>query len=441
MKKITLNTLISSSLSKYLSHNRIYFWLGIFAFLITISACDNPDLNSFKTPLVNDTFGTKSVDTFSLIIRTELIDSIPSYNFTQDLIGCYKDGITGKTIASTYFNFRLPSATIKLPTSININSVTLNLRYSGLTNYFGNITERQSFNIYEISQKLKSDSIYYSTYKPAYSTSVGKWSGVMNPADTILHITLTNDFGKKLLSGNAGQLSTNDSFQNFFRGLAIVPEDKVFTGAIVYFLLNHTQTTLSVKYNDTGIVIFPINGYSVRFSNFTHDYSGSIIKTQLNNPKAEYSDLPIQPMSGTKITIKLPYLKHLVDLNALISIHKAEITFPLDLNSPYNANVPKSLLLLKTDTANKFVSIIDHDYENYFGGLLNSSKTSYSFVITRYIQQLLQEYVKDPNYIDKYTLTLIIPSDNPITAAPVILKNIDASGNKLVKLKLWYSKL
>ena len=440
MKKIIKNTLTSSSPSNFISLFFNNIWLACLALIITISACDNPDVNNFKTPLTNDTFGTRSVDTLSLILRTELLDSVPSYNFTEDIIGCYRDGITGKTVASSYFSLRLPSATIKLPVTVKVNSVILNIRYAGLTNYFGNITERQTFYIYEVTEKLIYDSIYYSTHNAACDPSpIGIWTGVFNPADTVLSIELDTVFGKKLLSAKTNQLSINDSFQNFFKGIAIVPDEKVFTGAIVYFLLNNTKTNLSIHYNDTGVVVFSVNSNSVRFSNFKHDYSGSIIQSQINNPKIEYSNFPLQPMSGTKVTIRIPYFKHLID-SGLIAIHRAEITFPLDLNSPYNVNAPASLLLLKTDTANKLISIIDRT-ENYYGGLLNASKTSYSFIITRYLQQLLKEYTLNPSYVEPYTLTLIVPSDNPITAAPVMLKNIDAGGKKVVNLKLWYSKL
>jgi hypothetical protein len=98
------------------------------------------------------------------------------------------------------------------------------------------------------------------------------------------------------------------------------------------------------------------------------------------------------------------------------------------------------LLLVQTDSSNKLILIADRN-ENYYGGLLNNTKTSYSFVITLHIQNLLQQYILDPNYKEKYTLILIIPSDNPITAAPVIIKNLDAQGKKVTKLKIWYSRV
>jgi hypothetical protein len=436
MMKITKNTLISSSPFKYISHFYNNIWLAVFALVITISACDNPDLTNFKTTLTNDTFGTR-VDIISLIIRTKKMDPVPSYNFTKDLIGCYHDGITGTTVASSFFNFRLPSATIKLPTTVNVNSVILTLRYAGKGNYFGNITEQQTFNIYELTQKLKLDSAYYSSNKPAYNQNpIGVWKGSFNPdVDTILNLKLSEDFcttlGKKLQNATKSQLSNNDSFQAFFKGMCIVPDSNVsndFTGAIVYFLLNNAKTTLTVHYNDTDLV-FPVNSYSARFNNFKHNFEGSIIQK-------DTTLLILQPLAGTQVTIKIPNFKHLID-SGLIAIHKAEITFPLDEKSPYNASAPSSLLLLQTDLLNQLISIADRT-ENYYGGLLNTAKTSYSFIITRYFQQLLKEYAKDPNFIEKNTLTLIIPSDNPITASPVILKN---AGDKVVKLKIWYSRL
>lgn len=440
MNKIIKNTLTSSRHSEFSEHFAAFFGLLCLLLLISFSSCDNPDLNNFKTPLSVDTFGTKSTDTFSLVVRTRAIDSIPSYNFTKDLIGCYNDMITGKVVASAYISFRLPSYTVKFPAAAIYDSVVLTIKYSGNTDYFGNILEPQTLRIYELTEKLKYDSHYYSTSKPAINQiPIGVWTGFMNPADTLLNIKLTKEFADKLLSATTDQLSTNEKFIDFFRGISIVPDDQVLQGSVVYFLLNNSKTKISLYFNDTGLVVFPVNAYSARFNNFKHDFTGSTIQTQLSQPDKEFSEIILEPLSGTKAIIKIPYFKHLID-SGLIAIHRAELTFPLDLNSPYNSSAPKSLLLVQTDSLNRFISIIDHDKEYYYGGLLNSSKTAYSFIITRYFQNLLKEFKLNPNYKDPNTLTLIIPSDNPISAVPVILKNTDG-GKQVIKLKVWYSKM
>lgn len=443
MKKIIKNTLISSRPFRFLSRFPNYLWLAFISLVIIISACDNPDLNNFKTPLVVDTFGTKSVDTFSFIVRTKLMDSIPSYSFTKDLIGCYNDLIVGKVVASAYVSFRLPSYSVKFPANTIHDSAVLTIRYSGVNDYFGNILEPQTFRIFEVTEKLKYDSHYYSTSKPAINQlPIGEWTGFLRPQDTLLNFKLTKEFSDKLLAATDDQLSTNDKFIDFFRGIAIVPDGQVLQGAIVYFLLNNSKTSISLYFNDTGHVVFPVNAYSARFNNFKHDFTGSGIQTQLSQPQTEFNDVILDPMSGSMLKIKIPYLKHLID-SGFIAIHRAEITFPLDLNSPYYANAPASLLLIQTDSSNKFSSIIDHDDLNsgYYGGLLNTAKTAYSFTITRYFQQLLQQYKLNPLYIEKKTLTLIIPSDNPITASPVLLLNRDQNNKPAFKLKIWYSKM
>ena len=144
-------------------------------------------------------------------------------------------------------------------------------------------------------------------------------------------------------------------------------------------------------------------------------------------------------MAGTQVNIQIPHIKHMID-SGLVAIHRAELFFPVDINSPYYANLPASLLLVKSDAQNQLTNIADR-LEVFYGGLLNKSKTGYTFIITRHIQQLLQEYLKNPYYIDKYTLTLIIPSDNPIIASPVLLLNRDQNNKPAITLKIWYSKM
>ena len=445
MNKIIKNTLISSRPFNILSCFPTYVWLAFISLVISLSACDNPDLNNFKTPLGLDTFGTKSIYVDTIIARTKLMAPLKSLDYTKDLIGCYNNDFNvGKAVASAYINFRLPSYTVKFPAGAKCNSITLTLKYSDSAGYFGNINEEQTWQVFEVTEKLKYDSLYNSNSKPIVNnTPIGSWTGVFVPKDTILTINLDPSFANKLLSAPDTVLSTNDLFTNFFRGIAIIPDENVSQGAIVYFLLNNAKTTLTLKFNDTGKVVFPVNSYSARFANFKHDYTGSEIGKQLadsiNNYKTEFNDLILESMAGTQVNIQIPHIKHMID-SGLVAIHRAELFFPVDINSPYYANLPASLLLVKSDAQNQLTNIADR-LEVFYGGLLNKSKTGYTFIITRHIQQLLQEYLKNPYYIDKYTLTLIIPSDNPIIASPVLLLNRDQNNKPAITLKIWYSKM
>jgi hypothetical protein len=67
-------------------------------------------------------------------------------------------------------------------------------------------------------------------------------------------------------------------------------------------------------------------------------------------------------------------------------------------------------------------------YETYYGGKLDNNTGSYSFVVTRYVQDLVNQYLKDSLFVSKYRLNLIIPSDNPILAVPLILSNLNNQG-------------
>jgi hypothetical protein len=109
-----------------------------------------------------------------------------------------------------------------------------------------------------------------------------------------------------------------------------------------------------------------------------------------------------------------------------------------DLSLSYLSKAPPSLLLLQTDKDNTNFAIIDR-YEDYFDGIYNPQTESYSIIITRFIQKELVNYYNDTNYESEFDLNLIIPSDNPIVADPLVIRaNQDLSS---AILKLSYTKV
>jgi hypothetical protein len=423
---------------------RLYFFAWFF--VLFLYSCDNPDLTNFDTPLTLGRYDTVIMN-LPLIVKSVPVDSIITNGLTTDLIGSYYDTTVGSVKASVFAEFGLPYHNFDFGTSPKLDSVVLSMKYAGSTAYFGNLNQMMYLEVFELSNRIHIDSSYYSTTNiPFYPTKIGTWIGYPQPSSSTLRIKLSNDFGNKLLSATSTQLSTDDAFAEFFKGIAIVPKSQLpyinSQGSIVDFYLQDSRSTITIYYKndaDTSSISLSVTDISARFSKYEHDFSGSFAKKQFDNKDKEFPILVLQPLGGVKLSIDIPDLKKLVD-SSMIAIHRAEIIFTVDLNSPYIANIPTSLILLKSDSAGKISSIVDR-LESHYGGTYNTYKKYYSFGITRHIQDLLMSYSKDPYFKELYKLNLIIPSDNPVTSSPLLINNKDVNGNSLIKLKLIYSKI
>ncbi len=409
--------------------------------LLFVISCDDPDLYELTSPKGNNLFDYNYTDTTTVKLRTIREDSIRSDEFTKDLIGAYSDAIIGKVKASVFANLRLPNTEVNWGDSPEFDSVIINIKYSDKDDFFGNINDEVTFNVYEITDSIFRDSVYYSNANIKYnSLKIGSFNGKLNPTDsTSISFALSQDFGQKIFNASKDILSDNELFSEFLKGIAIIPEYPVSNGgSIVYFLLNDDSSNITVYYNDSLNYKFQFNNYSARISKFEHDYAGTDIETQLQNPQSFYDEVYLQPLSGVKLQVDLPYLKNLID-SGMVVIHKAELIFNVSAGYTYNENLSNSLLLLGLDDENNYTAIPDR-LEDHYGGYLQD-EDHYSFVITRYVQQLLKLYEDDPNYFQDYTLNLIVPSDNPISANPVVIRQFNTQGNQDVKLRISFTKL
>jgi hypothetical protein len=433
-----------TSILKWLCNNsRFLFSLLSFFFVLNwVTSCDDPDLNNFETPLNQNSYLSTVTDTTTLIIRTIQNDSTITNGLTKDLIGSYFDKTIGFVKASVYSEFRPLSYSMDFGTSPVLDSAVLTLKFVGGNYYFGNPGHMMWLDVFQLSKRIYVDSVYKSnTVIPYNTTKIGTWIGYPAPASGTLKIRLSNDFGDKIINANPLVLASPDGFADLFSGIAVIPTglNPSYTplGAIIDFLFTDVSTTIKLFYNHSDSATFYVTDDCARFSRYEHkfDYSslGQIIGKDTNN-------VVLAPLCGTKVSIQIPYLRNLVKSGQVV-IHQAELILPVDSSSPYfeDAYRPTSLLLLKSDAAGQLYNIADRT-EPHYNGKLNVTKGYFTFGLTRHIQNLVQQYYQDSLYHNPYTLNLIIPTDNPITATPLILKNI-SQGKRTIKLKLVYSKL
>lgn len=441
------------NLSKTLQ-NRILlvFLASTLLFFIIIVSCDDPDNYNLNAGLPQQTYSYRNIDTSTVILHTIMEDTFRTDEFVKDLLGSYFDGVIGKMKVSLFTELQLPAYAITVDASPVLDSVVLRLKYYSSTDYFGFPSFPQTFHVYQLNQRIHKDSVYYSKRKFTYDpVEIGKYSGIFSPSDSgVLSIRLNSAFGNKILNATTDQLNTPEVFADFINGLAIIPDQSNYLGAILYFKLIDTKTCMTVYYNGNKYFSFPINSFSARVSTFENDFSGTAVADQLAQPAKVFETVFMQPLAGLKIRVTIPYLKNLID-SGMIALNNAELVFPVDENSPYFPTLPSCLLLLKADSMNKNYNFIDR-YEYYYNSYYNSTRKEYRFGVTRYLQYILKQYGNDPSFKNNFGFNLVIPNDNyylnttsaiiyNIGASPVLLKQKNSLNNQLVKLEISYTKL
>ncbi|NLJ06839.1 MAG: DUF4270 domain-containing protein [Sphingobacteriales bacterium] len=419
--------------------------LSLVAFvLLFVSSCDDPDNFSFKTERNVNRYTIETIDTLPVLLRTVREDSLRSDEFSLDLIGSYRDPVVGSITASVFTELRLPKKLITYGTNRVLDSLVLYLKYAGSSNYFGWLEDDITLNVYELDQRIYLDSAYYSTTKIKYNpVKLGTWKGCPRPnARKTIAIKLDPSLGNRILNASNEQLGDDIKFKEVLKGLAIIPEKTTATGSIISFKLQNDSSGLVLYFHnsdDTLSSTFQINDKCARVSHFEHDFTATPIAEQLQNASTYYSQVFLKPLSGVKAQIDLPSLAGLVK-DGPIAVHRAEIIFHPAKTPPYSDFTIPSMILLLSDSANKNYSMVDR-YETYYGGKLDNNTGSYSFVVTRYVQDLVNQYLKDSLFVSKYRLNLIIPSDNPILAVPLILSNLNNQGKAMTSFKIYYSRL
>jgi len=408
------------------------------------------------------------VDTMAVVAYTIEEDSVRTDSLISNILGAINDPVFGTSVATINTTFRLDELGFDFGTSPQFDSLVLSMVYYDTEKFYGDTNSTIKLNIYKLGEKIDPALKYYSNSDFAKGDLVGTWEGSFAPADSVfyveegdtvhalpqLRIKLSDVFGQSFVDNAPSIFVSQEDFENFFSGFAIVPDPSSLAsgqGAIAPFYLNSVHSNLTLYYNDTLYKDFSINGNSERVNTYQLANWSSDIQAQLLNPGVDYDKLYVQPMGGLKVKIDLPNIYDLVKNGDRIMINEAKITFNVDPGSESDALFAPDRLLLLQPSADDGSNIPITDlwdvvlpphpdwdgHTNYGGGRTDDS---YTFHFNRHLQQLLDDYLikGEDNNRGFY---IIVPSDQPITPARLILDNSGAGKDKKIQLKITYTKL
>lgn len=407
-----------------------------------------------------DTLNIRMNDTSTIIAYSLLQDSIRTDKATTGILGSFMDPAFGKTTASFYTQFNLSTEALSFGTNPLLDSLILVLSYSGS---YGDISTIQNVKVNEISEDFFYDSTYYSIKRlQTYSNILANLSFKPRPSDSLtiagvkvgpqLRINLnhfSNYLGNKILSAPASALVTSAAFVTFMKGLDIETTPVYSGGALLSFDMTNSVSKLVIYYhnNEGDSVHFdmPISGQCAYFNRIDHnkyiDASPDFKEEVLNHDTVTgRNKLFLQGLGGVWIKVRLPYIKNF-EKGHPIAIHDALLVVK-NYETDTTLQPPPDLTIIKRDSLGNISNLIDYDEgAGYYGGTYNKTKRTYSFRITRHLQQVILGITKN------YDLFIMVnnPTVNILTPNRIMLNGSKPSlpviSSDRIQLQIIYTRL
>ncbi|MCK5776539.1 MAG: DUF4270 family protein, partial [Bacteroidales bacterium] len=387
------------------------------------------------------------MDTVTIKIHSELIDSLRSDELSSNVIGAIKDPIFGMTNASVYSQFVITNEYEESPfigPNPTLDSIVLYIRQAD-TAIYGDPSYSHHLSVYEIGEEIWRDSTYYAfdnariknellgeiSFVPTFDT-VEYITKPANPfltdPDTLklrrpIRINLSDVLGEKLLN-NPDMYKTLADFVKGFNGIYITTLGQNLPssgGATINTIFDSPKTFIGLYYhndtsfyeNDEGETVYYnheftyyANNTAARFSNFNHydyqdadaDFYSQVIEGNEDFPNQK---IYMQGLGGVKTTVQFTYL-HQMDDYYNYAINEAKLILT-NADSESSLKVIPALTLSHAVTVNEktanFLVVDATSGPQYFGGTYLADDERYIFRITQHLQQLIEGNTDD-NIID-----------------------------------------
>lgn len=377
------------------------FLIGLFSFI----SCKKDESN-IGNDINPNGLNILKTDTFTVITYSSELDSLESDETAVSLLGAYNDPEFGLVDCGIVTQVRLSSEAPNFvdPTSITVDSVVLSFLFTSL-DYYANLDDID-VEVYQITDDLvRDDQVYYTFETPNTTGS----SLVLNGSETIspdpytdvivgddtldpqIRIHLDPTFGQTLID-NSDQMTTNDEFLEYFKGIYIKITDpnsiSSGNGTVLYLSPEETLSKMVVYYTSSqGSKTFSlnINSKCARYGVMNFDRTGTNVEAVLNNPDLGQDKFYMQG-SSIRAQFEFPYIMDFQKDRKRI-INKAELIMPIQ---DFQSDVfdPTTALFLAR-VVDKSTSTYTQDYSSLTTESYDEDNKEYRFIMTSEIQAIL----------------------------------------------------
>ncbi|MBM3411218.1 MAG: DUF4270 domain-containing protein, partial [Bacteroidetes bacterium] len=394
-------------------------------------------------------------DTFPISMQTLREGKLESQQPPRLAAGEMQDDETGNARVGFVAQLRLNAENIDLGDTLSGDSLVMILNLSG---FYGDSSSLMRIRVWEITEPQSVDSIYYQWQAPRtkpeplgeamYTFSSNAIAEVSEPqpngSDSIfrygnqIRIPLRQELMNRILSvSDSPALANNNNFLNFFNGIYVTAErvDAASTGCVLYFLGSSLRTGLNLYYRTAGKRTrfdISMNSQSARRNAFFSDPRGSRAAAALNPDALQLPYAQVQAGGYLKALVQFPGIRSLGGGRTVV-VNKAQLVFPVAEGSySYPFTAPERLFLVVADsTGGNSTNLMPDLLEPYYGGEWRDS--SYTFIINRYMQSLLQGTTPDRGLV-------LLPGNAIHSLNRAVLNTQNAAGRR-PKLILHYTLL
>jgi len=451
--------------------------------LFLFASCKNPDGVGLDVDPSTAITGTL-VNNEPIKSQTIKEGDVTTSGLTAYPLGYMVDPIFGKTESSVAMTVVPDVLSKDFGTSPVLDSAILVLNLG--TQFYGDTaTTKYSIDVYQLTNKITK---YKSSDVQAHNSQLlGSFNSKIFPktpikvldvvpgkADTLktlpaqIRIKLDKDFVQStILSLVPSATSTEAKFVDYFKGLyaEVNKQNTTGTGGVAFLNFANTSSYLQLIYKrtntsngkDTVSVSFPLAASNAAV-NIKHDYAGTDVATQLlpANANTQYNVTYLQGLAGLKTKISFPTLANFTNTYGKALINKAELVVDLSAGTFANPFAPaQRLALYRWDIAEQPSFLPDNDKNDprssitgpYFNGYFDSLKNRYVFIITSYVQDLIDKKTTDyGTFLAPTSVVTPGTSENsyvltdPTVAGRAVIGSSGNTTNK-IKLNIYYTKI
>jgi hypothetical protein len=406
-----------------------------------------------------DLLNAEVSDTATFYAHTIRHETSRSYQDQYKYLGSNQDPVFGRTDVGIFTNFSIANnvSNISFGSDAVVDSAEMILAFT--RSFVGDTTTPMRYKVHQLTTAIsKSTSYYMDDATVAYnSTTI---------SDATTRTTFTNGFYTvkfpvdqsfaSALITNTVYLVNNTALQAAYKGFYITTSSTALypggkEGALMKFDLDNAVSGLYVYYHNSSAASKSSKSYrfsfsgdnASRFNKVSYAYNSvpnnSLADILLNKDTTNTTNLFVKGLAGTKAVFRLPFLKNYVS-QGNISVARAEIVFKVDqsFGVPSQYEPPLQLSLVAVDENSKETYVADQYYATEltrFGGGYDPVNKQYVFNISRHVQEILNDKIKN------YGFYLVVANPDKIyvarrddKAARVILGGIGSAYAPTFKL-------
>ncbi|WP_294185130.1 DUF4270 family protein [uncultured Sphingobacterium sp.] len=442
----------------------IQFLLPLFT-LAAFVAC-NKDVSLSLDSSRNETIGLVPIDSVSVKVSTYQLNMVPSSATGMILVGKNKNDITGNVKSTSYM--RLGIGTINsaiLPDDAVLDSVSLVMPLNKY--YYGDTTQMQKISVHRVSEDIVQTQLdptkpiyerpYYlpslsiaSTKKFAYETNKLAEISFRPRVKSIdsLHFRFNDVISNELFSlikNKDNRISNSSSFQEYFKGLALVPDagNTTMIGLKdTIYLQVHYSFMNAQGAKTSGKQYFNIDNRGFQYNHVEADRSATkFASLTLSNPEVASGQTDghtfIEGSTGVVAKIEFPTLLQLVN-DPTIAINKAELVIEAENSAQTNFAQPRSLVLMIANSLGNPIGLLHPPFGNpneVQQAVAVSDNTNYG----KYTFNLIEYLTKFKTTYKNTSLYVSLPLQNLFATGDRLI--LSKQGNEpKIKLNILYTK-